>query len=606
MCGIAGFNWQDRSLIKKMTISLRHRGPDDMGNYLDKQVSFGHTRLSILDLTKKGKQPMLFKHLVIIFNGEIYNFKDLRKKLRKEGHIFNTNTDTEVILHSYYKWGQNCLNYFNGMWAFCIYDKKKKILFLSRDRFGIKPLYYYFDDNKFIFASEIKAVRKHKLDLKINTKAVNFYFYQKYIGNCLTIFKNIYKLKPAENLTFDLRKRRIKKEKYYFLEKEILKCKEMLINERIKLVREVLIDAVRKRLIADVPVGSFLSGGIDSSLISAVIASKKKNFKTFSIGFKDDSFDEIKYSKLTSKYIKTKLNYQYFRINSGLIRHVLNHLDEPFGDPSILPTYLLSKLARQKTTVCLSGDGGDEVFGGYDTYLAYKLAKYIPFWLRRTGSFFVNYLPPSDKKVNFIFKVKRFVNNTDKNICRRHFNWMATFGDRDREKLLGNNFIKSKKLIPIKLKQSLSSMQLLDIHHYLPSDILTKVDTVSMLNSLEVRVPFLDHRLVSLVLSLPQDYKIKGLKTKFLLKNIAKNFIPKKIINRSKKGFTVPIARWIKENKWLAKYLTKEKYFGHNLMDRDYVQDLFKHHINNKEDNSRKLWLVFIFNYWWSQNKNTL
>lgn len=602
MCGIAGFNWSNKTLIKKMADCLKHRGPDAWGCYSDSHLSLGHRRLSILDLSFKGKQPMKFKHLIIVFNGEIYNFKEIKKELVAKGHKFISESDTEVILHSYYQWGKSCLNKFNGMWAFCIYDKKKKTLFLSRDRFGIKPLYYYYDKNKFIFASEIKAIKKHPLNLKINLKALNFYFYQKYIGGRLTIFKNIYKLEPGENLIFDLEKKTIKINKYYYLEKEIEKVRKIPLQERVELIESLIVDAVEKRLIADVPVGSFLSGGIDSSLVSAIIAQKKKNFQTFSIGFKEKSFDEVKFSKIASQHIKTRHHYQYLKkIDESLIEKVIGNLDEPFGDSSLLPTFLLSEITRKKVTVALSGDGGDETFAGYDTYKGYKIARYIPPALVVLSKYFINLLPPSSKKVSLTFKIKRFVSNFDSNIGKRHLNWLATFPEKERKTLLKNNFLKNSSFINSKSERGLLSLQLNDFDNYLPGDILKKVDIASMLNSLEVRVPFLDYRLVPLVLSLPENYKIKGLKTKYLLKKIALKYLPKKIAYRKKSGFTLPVSKWIKKSKLIKEYLLNEKYYRHGFLNRSYVLNLYNDHVNNKNDNSRKLWLVFVFNYWWSK-----
>ncbi|MHA1677505.1 MAG: asparagine synthase (glutamine-hydrolyzing) [Promethearchaeota archaeon] len=602
MCGIIGFNWFDASLIKNMMESLKYRGPDDEGYYLDRNVSLSHRRLSIIDLSKKGKQPMKYKDLIITYNGEIYNFKEIKKQLLKKGHIFKSKSDTEVILHAYDEWGENCVNKFNGMWAFCIYDKKKKILFLSRDRFGIKPLYYYFNKNKFIFASELKAIRKHKLNFKINIRALNFYFYQKYIGKDLTIFENCYKLRPSENLVFDLNKHTIKKNKYYNLKKEIDKCKNINIKKRLKLIQQLISDSVKKRLIADVPVGSFLSGGIDSSLISAIIAKENKNFNTFSIGFKDKSYNELKYSKIVSRYIKTDHYYKYLNTNEGLIKYIIKNMDEPFGDPSILPTYLLSKLTREKVTVSLSGDGGDEVFGGYDTYKGYKIAKFFPKFLFKISKCFINLLPPSDKKLSLTFKMKKFASDLNLNIIKRHLNWLATFPDKSRCKLLKDNFIQSNEFLSCNNKNNLLSIQINDINNYLSEDILKKVDVASMLNSLEVRVPFLDHRLVPLVLSLPEKYKIRNLETKWLLKKIAVPFLPKKIIYRQKRGFTVPISKWIKQNFLIREFLSNQKYYKHNFLNYNYVSHLFNEHINNKADNSRQLWLVFVFNYWLNKN----
>ena len=601
MCGIAGFNWNDKAAVEKMAHTLRHRGPDDQGCYCDNNVSLGHRRLSIIDTSDKGRQPMEFEDLVIIYNGEVYNFKELRSLLESEGYVFRSGTDTEVVLYSYHKWGPACVEKFNGQWALCVYDKKKNTLFLSRDRFGIKPLYYYFDGDRFIFASELKAIRQHRLDLKIDTSAVNFFFYQKYIGSDLTIFENCHKLKPSENLVFDLNQKQIRKTKYYDIEHEITDSVARPLADRIESIENTITDAVEKRLVADVPVGSFLSGGIDSSLISAVIAQGKKDFDTFSIGFKDTSYDEVKYSRLVSEHIKTDHHIEYLDIDEDLIEYIIANMDEPFGDSSVLPTFLLSKITRKNVTVSLSGDGGDEVFGGYDSYQAYKLARYVPKAAIQLAKPMVNLLPPSEKKLSLTFKMKKFTSDFDSNINKRHLDWMATFTDSHRRDLLKDNFAGTDSFINFSAEKSLVSVQLNDIHNYLPGDILKKVDLASMLNSLEARVPFLDHTLVPLVLSLPAKYKIRLFKTKWLLKKIASTHLPPEIIHRPKRGFTVPVSRWVKNSTLIHEFITNRRYYDHSLLNYDYVNTLFTDHINNTKDNARQLWLVFVFNYWFNK-----
>lgn len=602
MCGIAGFNWPDYNLINVMAETVRHRGPDADGFYIDKNVSLGHRRLSVIDISKNGHQPMQYDNLVIVYNGEIYNFKEIRDQLVAKGYDFHSTTDTEVVLYSYHQWGSACLKKFNGMWAFCIYDKTKNTLFLSRDRFGIKPLYYYFDEKKFIFASSLQAIRKHNLKLDVSIPGLNFFFYQKYIGNDLTIFENCHKVRPSENILFDIKSKTITRKSYFDIKKETSKYLNVPSTEKAEKIEKLIINAVRKRLVADVPVGSFLSGGVDSSLVSAVISRNHKNFDTFSVGFKDKSYDELQYSKLASEYIHTNHHYENMEINEDLIELVLENLDEPFGDASILPTYLLSKITRKKVTVCLSGDAGDEVFAGYDTYKAWKVARYLPRFALKFLRYLVNLLPPSDKKVTLTFKLKRFVRELDSNVNRRHLNWMAIFNDRQRNKLLNNSFISCDVITNCSTEKDLLSIQLNDITNYLAENILKKVDTASMLNSLEVRVPFLDHELVGLVLSLEQKYKIRNFKTKWLLKKIASQYLPEKIVHRPKRGFTVPIYTWIKKSGLIKGFLTDSAYYEHNLLNYHYVQQLYCEHINNKNDNARQLWLVFVFNYWWSKN----
>jgi len=603
MCGIVGFNFSDKKLVKKMNDRLIHRGPDGEGFYVDRYASLGHRRLSIIDLSKKGSQPMKYKDYIIVYNGEIYNFPDIKKDLLLKGYSFNSNTDTEVLLYSYIEWGESCVNRFNGMWAFCIYNKKEKSYFLSRDRFGIKPLYYYWDNKKFIFASELKAVTEWDNDLKINKKALNFYFYQKYIGDDLTIYENVYKLKPGYNMIYKQKDNTLKLSRYYDINAEIDKVKNIPVNDRVKKIKSILIDAVMVRLISDVPVGSFLSGGVDSSVISAIIAENKKDFDTFSIGFKEKSYDELEYSRIVSDYINTKHHYKYLEMDEGIIRLVIGSLDEPFGDSSIIPTYLLSKITREKVTVSLSGDAADEIFGGYDTYKAYKIAELMPKIIIKPLRLFSKILPVSDRKLNLSFKIKKMTSNTDINIIKRHLNWMEQIDENERHRLLDRNFMGDKDLISIDNVKDFLSIQLNDINYYLAEDILKKVDTASMLNSLEARVPYLDYRLVPLVLSLPEKYKIKYFKTKWLLKKIALDFIPKKIINRKKRGFTSPVSIWIKNIDFINNFLTDKKYYEHGFINYVYAEKLLNDHLKAVRDNSRVLWLIFVFNYWWHTNR---
>ena len=603
MCGIAGFNWKDNAAIEAMTGAMRHRGPDDSGTYLDDNVSLGHTRLSILDLSPKGHQPMYFQNLAIVFNGEIYNFQEIRKELESFGYGFTSGTDTEVILAAYHRWGDKCVEKFNGMWAFCIYDRDKQTLFISRDRFGVKPVYYYFDGQCFIFASELKAIRKHHIALETDPAGVNFFFYQKYIGGDLTIYKNCRKLRPAHSILFDLNTKKLTISKHYDLEAEIAKRQDIAIDDRLEMVEGILSDAVLKRLIADVPVGSFLSGGLDSSLISAIIAKNKKDFDTFSIGFKDESYNELNFSQIVAEHIKTAHHYEYMDVNEDIIQQIIGAMDEPFGDSSVFPTYLLSKITRQKVTVSLSGDAGDEVFGGYDTYRAYKLARFIPAPVAGLSRFLVNMIPPSDKKVTLGFKMKRFLRDFDAGCNRRHLNWMATFTEAARKDLLSNCLIPDDQLIPCGSEDSLLSVQLNDIHNYLAEDILKKVDLASMQVSLEARVPYLDYRLVPLVLSLPDKYKIRFLTTKWFLKRIADKYLPRQIVHRTKRGFTVPVSAWVKNSDLIREFLTNRKYYEHNLLNYDYVQQMLNTHIVSRADNARQLWLAFVFNYWMSRNR---
>ncbi len=604
MCAIAGFNWQDEKLATKMAAAMKHRGPDSGGVWSDKAVSFGHRRLSILDLSPKGSQPMIYEDKVIVFNGEIYNFAEIKSKLIKLGHKFKSQTDTEVVLHAYAQWGGECVKRFNGMWAFCIYDKTKNILFLSRDRFGIKPLYYYQHEDKFVFASELYAISKLGLNLKIDKKALNFYFYQKYIGGDLTIYEHCYKLLPAHNLIYDLKSNKSQKRKYWDLEKEIAKAKRMDVTKRVRQINYFLKDAVEKRLISDVPLGSFLSGGLDSSLISALVAKNHNNFSTFSIGFKENSYNELPFSKIAARHIKTKHHVKYFSFDDRYVWELVKKMDEPLGDSSLISTHLLSQFARKKVTVSLSGDGGDEVFGGYDTYLAHKFAGFIPPVIFKALKPLAQNVKISDKKLSLGFKIKKFILDYSPDTNIRHANWMSTFNEEERAKLLGDFYLGNSEIgLHESSENGLEAAQLHDIYNYLPGDILKKTDMASMLNSLEVRVPFLDHRLVPLMLSLPESYRIRGFKTKYLLKEIARKYLPGKIINRKKRGFTVPVSAYIRSSKLVKQVLTNSKYYQHSFVNKDYVDNIYKSHMGRKQNYGRQLWLIFVFNLWYYNQK---
>jgi asparagine synthase (glutamine-hydrolysing) len=601
MCGIAGFSFKDDNLIERMTDTLTHRGPDAEGFFSDENVSLGHRRLSIIDLTDSGKQPMFYKNFVIVFNGEIYNFREIKTELLLKNHRFISESDTEIVLHAYEEWGNMCVNRFNGMWAFCIYDRTKKQLFLSRDRFGKKPL-YYFVGKEFIFSSELKAIRCHQLNLSISNQSLNFYFYQKYIGGSNSVFNEIKKLEPACYLIYNLETKTFETEKYYNLEHEIEKYFEIPIAERLKMISDLIPDTVIKRLISDVPVGSFLSGGLDSSLISAIVANRKKDFDTFSIGFTEATFNELPFSQIVARHICTNHHFRILGFEDEMIHNVISFLDEPFGDASLIPSWLLAKITREKVTVALSGDAGDEVFGGYDVYKAFAISKHFPDFIPLVFKKLINHLPASENNLTAAFKLGKFFKDYDKNPVRRHLNWLSQTGEFERKQLLGDNFLSDFETLEIPNGKTLLSIQINDFENYLAEDILKKVDIASMLNSLEVRVPFLDFRLVPLVLSLPDKYKIRGLKTKWFLKNYAENYIPRNIINRKKQGFSVPLAKWIKEKKMIQNYLTQKKYFNHGFINFETTNSMLRNLIADKSDYSRTLWLIFVFNLWWAEN----
>ncbi|MFN8255377.1 MAG: asparagine synthase (glutamine-hydrolyzing) [Bacteroidales bacterium] len=606
MCGIAGFNFNNEQLIRQMNLVQQHRGPDGEDIYIDEHVTLGHRRLAVVDLSENANQPMIYKHFVIVFNGEIYNFPEIKDELIQKNHSFSTNSDTEVILHAYEEWGYNCLEHFNGMWAFCIYDKEKNILFLARDRFGVKPLFYRISGSDFVFASEIKAITCYSNALTIDNKSLNQYFYQKYIGPGKTIFKEIEKLPESHYLVYDLAFNTTQKKRYYHLENEIEKARKIPLNVRKNNIYGLIHDAIEKRLIADVPVGSFLSGGIDSSLVSSVIASRHAHFDTFSIGFEEESFNELEYAKEVAQKTGVKHHYQTLTIDENFIFKTIQNIDEPFGDPSIIPTSLLSEITRKKVTVSLSGDAADELFGGYDTYKAALMAKLFPEFLLKPLKWLTSFIPASDKNLTAGFKIKKFFSDWDKNHQLRHLNWMSQTTDFQRKNLLGELFIPGNGLYESSIYEGLLGLQLNDFYNYLSNDILRKLDMASMACSLEARVPFLDYRLVPLVLSLPANLKIRGWVTKFFLKKMAERYLPPRIIRRKKYGFSAPVGIWIKQSARIQQFIINIEYYNHQLLDYEYIQTLFREHLQKKQDHSRILWLVFVFNFWYFSSKSSI
>jgi len=554
MCGINGFNFVDKKLIEKMNVSLQHRGPDDEGILLDKKekISLGHRRLSIIDLSKKGHQPMTYshknKHVKIVFNGEIYNYQEICKDLSKKGYKFKSMSDTEIILASYLEWGERCVEKFNGMWAFCIYDPQKKILFLSRDRLGQKPLYYYYDDKKFIFSSEIKGILQHKVKLKLNKDAIDLYFSLGFIPSPYSIYNKIQKMEQRQSIIFDLNKKRIKKEFYYHWPKFIPE------NNPSKLKKEfdgLITDSVKLRMISDVPLGAFLSGGLDSSTIVNYAKKYNQNINTYSIGF-EGNLDETPRINILKKHFNTEHHHKYFieKDFKTMLKDMFYYYDEPFSDYSMFPTRMLSKFAKEKLTVSLSGDGGDEIFGGYPRYkMAYQmeLLRKIPKFMRKL----LMAIPWPRLKEGLrlsLLPKEVFYSEARKNYYK----------PKITKKILSEKLTKCLKKTGGNLVEA---VRLMDIEFYTLSDnFLAKVDRASMINALEVRCPFMDYRLIEYSMKLPTNYKISLFGEKTFFRKIISKILPDEIINKKKQGFTPPIGEWMKREEYkksLKKILNK-------------------------------------------------
>ncbi len=624
MCGICGMVLSDparsvdQHIIQKMCDVIIHRGPDDEGSYVAGNVGLGMRRLSIIDLNT-GKQPISNEDdtLWIVFNGEIYNFQSIRDELERAGHRFKTRTDTETILHAYEQYGEACVQRLNGMFAFAIWDHRDQSLFLARDRLGKKPLYYLHDKDRLIFGSEIKSIlQAEDIPRRIDLEALDHFLTFEYIPAPLSIFQDIRKLPPAHTLRF--RRGDIRVRSYWEME---LRSNGAQPDELKTQLRELLQDAVRLRLVSDVPLGAFLSGGIDSSTIVALMAQvMKEPVKTFSIGFEDSTYNELNYARIIAEKFKTE--HHEFIIKPDAVElsdTLLKYLDEPFGDFSIFPTYLVSKMARQYVTVVLSGDGGDELFAGYDTYIADKIArKYyqqLPGLVRhRLIPNLLDLVPPSSKKKGLINRAKRFVEGMKLPEQLEHARWMIFLQEAEKEQLYSSDIKSGMVTIdPYKFikhyfsnvarngTDAINRQMYVDVKTYLVDDILVKVDRMSMATSLEARAPFLDYRFVELAATIPGELKLQGKKTKVILKQAMEDLLPAEILYRGKEGFSIPIKNWLKKElkPLMMDTLAPDKLKREGFFNSDYVQKLIKEHLNGTENHSHRLWALIIFGRWY-------
>jgi len=629
MCGILGFltprvsDIPDLGVLRSMRDRLTHRGPDDQGEFIrpvDEEGPFvymGHRRLSIIDLTG-GHQPLSNENetVWVIFNGEIYNFLELKNRLQASGHRFRTNSDTEVIVHAYEEYGVGCLQHFNGMFAIGIWDESRKRFLLARDRLGKKPLYYYFVKGNFLFASELKALIAYpNFSRQIDPLSLMKYLFFEYIPSPHTIFKEANKLPPASYLI--LEKNGIRVIEYWSPFDSEEAGEQYSEGEIESKMLELLRQSVKRRLISDVPLGVFLSGGIDSSAITALAQREVPGkIKTFSIGFEDPSFDESKFASLASKYLGTEHHEQTMTASDllSLVPNLPDILDDPMADASILPTYLLSKFTRNYVTVALGGDGGDELFAGYPTYLAHKLARRTEFFLthsRPVLSFLGNLLPVSDDNISFDFKVKKFLSGIGYPESIRNFIWLGSFSFPELKSVLSSEL--GSRVDPVQIMEEVDCyqkgfpledkttlLQYLDLKLYLQDDILVKVDRASMACSLEVRAPFLDYELVDFVMNLPSSLKLRRLTSKYLLKKVMKDFLPKEVIGRKKKGFGIPIAKWVKGplRELFGDFLSYDRIKREGFLNPDYVTCLLRDHLANRKDNRKQLWTLLVWELW--------
>ncbi len=620
MCGIAGYIGEcNENILNNMIQNIKHRGPNGQHLYIKNNVGFAHARLSILDLRVEGNQPMFNNggNLMITFNGEIYNYLELKKMLSHK-YSFNTTTDTEVLLYMYSEYGENMLDQVHGMFSFAIHDFNTNITFIARDRLGKKPLYYTSFNNTFLFSSELKSILVHpKISKELNLESINEYLTFDYVPTPNTIIKNIFKLEPSSYIL--LEKNKIKKKVKYWSHNFTNKIN---IDFNVaKLNLDFLLNkAVSSRLISDVPLGVFLSGGLDSSTI-AYYAQKNstKKLKTFSIGFEDKSYNESDYATEVSKYLKTEHYSQILtpKHTLELIDEILPNLDEPFADASIVPTYFLSKFTKNHVDVALGGDGSDELLAGYPTFIS----DYFKFPLSITPKFFIktlinitdNIIPVSDNNISLDFKIKQYLKGFLSSSSHIHQLWLGSFDPFQKMKIFSSDFY--KKVYDIsglsKSDNYYNSNVLFTtfdrtiytyLNTYLLDDILYKVDRASMLNSLEVRAPFLDTNVVEFINSLPKKYKIKGFEGKYILKKTMEGKLPQNIIYRSKKGFGIPLSNWIRHelNNEIKCVLNSAP---ESIFNKIEINKILNDHILRKVNNRKLIWNLFVLIKYINQEK---
>lgn len=617
ICGIYNFNGRpvDGELLRRMNNTMVHRGPDNEGYHLDDRIGLGHRRLSIIDLNT-GHQPIFNedKTKVIVFNGEIYNFKDLRGKLENKGHRFKTKTDTEVILHGYEEWGTECVERLRGMFAFAIWDSKQQTLFLARDRLGIKPLYYFCKNSKLIFASELKAILEDRSVQKdLDFEALSDYLSFGYIPAPKTIFKSIRKLPPGHILIQS--PEGVNTEKYWDL--QFQPGSHNSVDEYCNRIIETLEESIRLRLISDVPLGAFLSGGIDSSVVVAIMSHLiQKPVITNSVGFSRREFCELEYAQITSRLFGT--NHHEFVVDPDAV-DVVNklswHFDEPFADSSAIPTYYVSKMTRQNVTVALSGDGGDENFTGYRRYyfdrLENRIRAILPDPLRRNVIGLLASIYPKADWLPQLFRAKTLLTNVSQDPVYGYFNSMSYFLPGMKDRILSHdvkNNLHDYDSIEVFRKHyekcdsndPLTRTQYVDFKTYLVDDILTKVDRASMANSLEVRVPILDHEFVELVAQIPSQLKLNGKTSKYIFKKAASRLLPNEILNRKKMGFSIPAGEWLKKELYplLHDTILSKTFNERSLFDTKYVHWLWKQHVSEMRDFTQPLWALLSFELW--------
>jgi asparagine synthase (glutamine-hydrolysing) len=633
MCGITGFINLDQQqpasqpVAHAMNRALLHRGPDDEGFYFKEHVALGMRRLAIIDLAG-GQQPICNedRSVWVVFNGEIYNFAELRKELSQRGHQFRTQSDTEVIVHLYEEHGAELVQHLNGMFGFALWDERRQRLLIARDRMGEKPLYFTQTKEAFVFASELKALLQHpSVEHRLNLLALRKYLQYEFVPSPHSMVANVWKLPPAHRLIFEHGQWR--QERYWKLTYDQPRL-QLSEADAVEELRHRLREAVRLRLIADVPLGVLLSGGIDSSSVAALaVEAAGSRVKTFSIAFDDKSFDESSYARLVAGQLGTEHFEKRFneREMLDIVPEIPRLLDEPLGDASLIPTFLLSRFTREHVTVALGGDGGDELLAGYPTYAAHRMADFYntlpPFVRKRLIEPAVRRLPVSTDNLSFDFKAKRFVQAVALPAGTRHTVWMGSYDARMQGKLLQpeimlacpdeqvfNEVRAFDGLAEPSSDALVEAMMQLDATHYLSECVLFKVDRASMAASLETRAPLLDHTFVEFLTRLPLDLKLRGNlwnpTGKYILKEAMRDRLPRKVIERPKKGFGMPVAKWVKgELRELVRdTFAPERLHRHGLFNPPYIMRLLNEHERGLADHRKLIWTLLMFELWPGMN----
>jgi asparagine synthase (glutamine-hydrolysing) len=621
MCGIAGIVRNDRApidrdLVARMTEAIRHRGPDEDGFYFGSGAGLGMRRLSIIDL-KSGQQPIANQDGTawIVFNGEIYNYRELRRQLEQQGHQFHTDSDTEAIVHAYDQYGTDCPKYLRGMFAFAIWDERDESLFLARDRVGKKPLLYAELPGQLIFGSEFSALLLHpEVSRDVDFEAIHHYLSFICVPAPLTAYRAIRKLEPAHWLLWKNGETRT--ERYWRLDfNQKTSLSEAEAGERtVELLRE----AVRIRLMSEVPLGAFLSGGIDSSAVVALMAQEStERVKTFSIGFDEQDFSELHHARRVAKHVGADHHEFIVRPNAlEILPTLVEHYGEPFADSSAIPSYYVSRETRRYVTVALNGDGGDECFAGYERYAAMNLAERytsVPAVFREglVGNV-LRAIPAEGSRV--LRRAKRFAAAASMTPIERYLRWVSAFTESAKADLYSDDFRRSMAgqhsadiLMPWFAKANgagiIDATLLTDTMTYLPNDLLVKMDIASMAVSLEARSPFLDHHLMEFAASLPEKLKLRRLTTKYLLKRVLKGLLPSENLNRGKMGFGVPIGHWFRGpmESFLRETLLSEKALGRGLFKPESVRLIIDQHVGHKEDHSHRLWTLLMLELWFQR-----